>query len=106
MPRPRLAPGCFRAFGPAVAAGAAGSAALVSSSDGVFRKIRSPQTVGVEPLQAGIFTFHLMFCSVDHVSGRFFAAGAVPSPLGPRQLGQLDATAGPVANNSARPSKG
>ena len=90
MPKPRLAPGRFLAPG---AGAAAGSAGFTSSADGVFRNILSPQTIGVDPLHAGICRFHLMFFSVLHVSGRFFASGAVPFPLGPRQLGQFDASA-------------
>src|SRR5690349_12583219 len=90
--RPRLTPGgCLRALGPAVAVGSETGAGFDSSSEGVFRKILSPHTVGVDPLQAGIFVFHLMFFSLLHVSGKFFASGAVPSPFGPRQFGQLAA---------------
>src|SRR5688572_8703332 len=58
------------------------------SREGVLRKILSPQTTGDEPLQAGISRFHLMFCVALHVSGRFRAVVVVPSPWGPRQLGQ------------------
>jgi hypothetical protein len=43
---------------------------------------------GEEPLQAGSSYFHLIFSSLLYRSGRFFAE-VVPSPLGPRQLGQL-----------------
>jgi hypothetical protein len=56
-----------------------------------LRKIRSPHTIGVEPLHAGISCFHLMLSEVLHFSGRFFVSGAVPSPLGPRQPGHVPA---------------
>jgi hypothetical protein len=65
----------------------------------VFRKIRSPHTLGDEPLHAGISTFHLMFFSALHASGKFLAAAAVPSPAGPRQLGQLAASAAGTTPN-------
>src|SRR6185369_7778295 len=51
------------------------------SPSATFRKIRSRQIIGVEPLQLGSGNFHTMFSSGDHRDGRFF------SPLIPLRLG-------------------
>src|SRR4051812_6504396 len=100
---PRFTPGRFRAL-PAPGAGSGGG--FTSSFEGVFRKIRSSQTTGDEPLQAGNSCFHLMFCSRLHVSGRLRAMVVVPSPFGPLHAGQLAAMAPddppPIAIESAR----
>jgi hypothetical protein len=49
-----------------------------------------------------------MFSVVVHFSGRFLAPGAVPSPFGPRQLGQLAAAARgkPPVNNATATTSG
>src|SRR5262249_47574151 len=55
-----------------------------------FKKIVSPQMIGVEPLQASIGSFHVTFSSVDHLTGRFFSL-LTPLSSGPRHCGQLSA---------------
>src|SRR5215510_15772616 len=60
------------------------------SPSATFRKIRSRQIIGVEPLQPGIATFQAMFSSVVHLTGRFFSA-LTPLSAGPRHCGQLSA---------------
>src|ERR1039457_1277370 len=62
------------------------------SPSATFRKIRSPQMMGVEPLQAGIGSFHAMFSVVDHFTGRFFSP-LIPLSWGPRHCGQFSASA-------------
>ena len=100
-PGPRPPAGLGRAFLPG-AGGGGGGVLPGTSTDGVLRKMRSPQTVGVEPLHAGISCFHFTFSVVDQVSGRLRASGAVPLPRGPRQPGQSPAKAGA---RSARPRR-
>ena len=102
-PGPLTPPGAGRFFLPGGNGSATATGAATTSSEGELRKIRSPQIVGEEPLHAGVAIFHLMFCVGLHVSGRFFAVVVVPSPLGPRQPGQLAAAAVRVA--VARPAK-
>src|SRR5687768_11055249 len=42
----------------------------VNSSVATFRKIRSPQMIGVEPVRDGVGSFQAMFSVGDHVRGR------------------------------------
>src|SRR5436190_18388228 len=55
-----------------------------------FRKMVSPQMIGVEPLQATIGSFQVTLSSVDHLTGRFFSL-LTPLRFGPRHCGQLSA---------------
>ena len=48
----------------------------------------SPTTIGVDPLQAGIFIFQATLLSSLQVVGRFVAAVDIPVPVGPRHWGQ------------------
>ena len=73
---------------------------MLSSSTATLRKIRSPQTIGVDPDQAGIASFQAMFRSVSHSTGRFVSV-LTPSPVGPRQAGQFSARATPDAQVAA-----
>ena len=61
-----------------------------ASSLATFRKSRSCQMIGVEPLSAGRGTFQVMFSSALQDSG---APDASPTPFrfGPRQWGQFSA---------------
>src|SRR5215813_15324604 len=61
----------------------------ISPSD-ALRKMLSPQMIGVEPLQAGISSFHATFSSTVHMIGRFFSL-LTPLSAGPRHCGQLSA---------------
>src|SRR5262247_2857242 len=63
---------------------------LLDSPSDALRKMRSPQMIGVEPLQAGISSFHATFSSVVHLTGRFFSS-LTPLSAGPRHCGQLSA---------------
>src|ERR1051325_8715992 len=69
------------------------------SPSATFRKMRSRQTMGVEPLQPGIEVFQTTFSSVVHLTGRFFSL-LTPLRLGPRHCGQFCACA--RANESRR----
>src|SRR5829696_8733315 len=60
------------------------------SPSATFRKMRSRQMIGVEPLRPGIATFQITFSSVVHVTGRFFSL-LTPLRLGPRHCGQFSA---------------
>src|SRR4029453_2898782 len=60
-----------------------------------FRKIRSPQTMGVEPDHAGIASFQAMLSVFDQRTGRLVSA-LTPFSEGPRHCGQFSA-AGPAA---------
>src|SRR5215216_3311394 len=60
------------------------------SPSATFRKMRSRQMMGVEPLQPGMGTFHETFSSLVHLTGRFFSL-LTPLRLGPRHCGQLSA---------------
>src|SRR5215207_9220755 len=60
------------------------------SPSATFRKIRSRQTMGVEPLTPGMATFQRTFSSVVHLTGRFFSL-LRPLRLGPRHCGQFSA---------------
>ena len=55
-----------------------------------FRKIVSPQMIGVEPLRPGIASFHAMFSVGLHLTGRPFSA-LTPFIAGPRHCGQFSA---------------
>src|SRR6185295_13311621 len=71
-------------------------------SSATLRKTRSPQTIGVEPDQAGSATFHVTFSVVDHLTGRFFSP-LRPFSVGPRHCGQFSAEGtAAVANSRAR----
>src|SRR5262247_2117025 len=63
---------------------------LLDSPSDALRKMRSPQMIGVEPLQAGISSFHVTFSSVVHLTGKFFSS-LTPLSAGPRHCGQLSA---------------
>ena len=69
---------------------------MSSSSTATFRKIRSPQTMGVDPDQAGSGSFQAMFRSASHSIGRSVSV-LTPSPVGPRHAGQCSASATPGA---------
>src|SRR5829696_25942 len=60
------------------------------SPSATFRKIRSRQMIGVDPLTPGITTFQTTFSSVVHLTGRFFSL-LRPLRLGPRHCGQFSA---------------
>ena len=60
------------------------------SVSATLRKMRSPQTIGVEPDHAGSASFQATFSVVDHVTGRFFSA-LMPFSDGPRHCGQFSA---------------
>src|SRR5262245_26390108 len=64
-----------------------------------FRKIRSPQTIGVEPDHAGIASFHVMLSVFDQWTGRLVSA-LTPFSAGPRHCGQFSAP-GPAARAKA-----
>src|ERR1044072_4171935 len=61
-----------------------------SSPSAVFRKMKSPQTIGVEPLKAGIASFQVRPASALPFIGRFFSL-LVPFKLGPRHCAQFSA---------------
>src|SRR5262249_52192977 len=63
---------------------------LLDSPSDALRKMVSPQMIGVEPLQAGICSFHVTFSSTVHLTGRFFSL-LTPLSAGPRHCGQLSA---------------
>src|SRR5581483_1465275 len=63
-----------------------------SSPSATLRKMQSFQMIGVAPLQAGVASFHVMFSSVVHLTGRFFSE-LMPLSAGPRHCGQLSASA-------------
>src|SRR5688572_12812740 len=66
------------------------SSAPVSRAVATFRKMRSPQMMGVEPLNAGSGSFHATFSVALQVEGSPVSA-LTPFPVGPRQFGQLSA---------------
>ena len=77
---------------------------LMFSPSATFRKMRSPQIIGVDPLQAGISTFQAMFVSVFHSVGRFVSV-LTPVRAGPRQFGQFSlapARVGTIARPTTR----
>src|SRR6185295_1972745 len=61
-----------------------------------FRKMRSPQMMGVAPVQLGKASFHVTFSSALHLNGRFFSL-LTPLSEGPRHCGQLSPNALVVA---------
>src|SRR5262249_7739331 len=61
----------------------------------LVRKMRFPQTHGVELPIPGRGSFHTMFFDSLHSPGRFFSS-EMPSFFGPRHCGQLSAIAGAV----------
>ena len=63
-----------------------------SRPSATLRKMWSPQTIGVEPDQAGSASFQAMFSFADHFSGRFFSPLS-PFSDGPRHCGQFSADA-------------
>src|SRR5262245_59115922 len=63
---------------------------LLAPPSDALRKMVSPQMIGVEPLQAGICSFHVTFSSTVHLTGRFFSL-LTPLSAGPRHCGQLSA---------------
>src|SRR6266545_5090646 len=76
-----------------------------SSPASEVRKMRSPQTHGVDSPRPGMGHFQTTFLSGPHSVGRFFSA-EWPSFLGPRHCGQLSAEAGVIAKaTSAKGSK-
>src|SRR5262245_15637293 len=58
----------------------------------VVRKIRSPQTIGVEEPLPGIGVCHWMLVFASHLTGGS-PPGVKPLTCGPRQCGQLSAAA-------------
>ena len=75
---------------------------IESSSTATFRKRKSSQITGVEPVHSGIGNFHDTFFSVSHSTGT--ESADTPSRVGPRQLGQFcasDAVAEPVTSTNA-----
>src|SRR5215813_2894277 len=56
----------------------------------MFRKILSPQMIGVAPLQLGSATRHVTFSSVVQRVGKFFSL-LMPLRKGPRHCGQFSA---------------
>src|SRR5215212_3279302 len=59
-------------------------------SSATFRKTRSPQTIGVEPDQAGSCSFQATFSDADHFTGRL-RSPLTPLSDGPRHCGQFSA---------------
>ena len=55
--------------------------------EGDMTNTRSPTTIGVDPLQAGILIFQATLLSSLQVVGRFVAVD-IPVPSGPRHWGQ------------------
>ena len=66
------------------------SSSPVASAVPTFRKMVSPQIIGVEPLRPGIGSFHVMFSVVLHLMGRPFSL-LTPFSDGPRHCGQFSA---------------
>ena len=61
-----------------------------------LRKMRSPQTIGVEPDHAGSASFQVMFSVFDQRTGRFFSP-LMPLSDGPRHCGQFSADSAAAA---------
>src|SRR5687767_4899137 len=55
-----------------------------------LRKMRSPQTIGVDADHAGIASFQAMFSVLLHLTGRLVSPLA-PLSIGPRHCGQFSA---------------
>src|SRR5262249_19430489 len=66
---------------------------------GCARKMLCPHTTGAACPFSGKSIFHLTFFVSLQVVGSFFSAD-VPSPLGPRQPGQLSAASAAVAEGA------
>src|SRR5579872_5429994 len=64
----------------------------MSSLSATFRKILSPQMMGVAPLQLGSGSFQATFSCGLHFEGRFFS-WLTPFNSGPRHCGQFSALA-------------
>src|SRR6185369_4068861 len=84
-----LASGFFQRTSPLVLSRHQSERLLPSAT---FKKIRSRQMIGVEPLQPGIAVFQATFSSVVHLTGRFFSL-LTPFSDGPRHCGQFCAWA-------------
>src|SRR5262245_57110873 len=54
-----------------------------SDPSATLRKMRSPQTIGVEPEKSGTASFHVTFVVFDHFAGRLLSA-LTPLSDGPR----------------------
>src|SRR6478735_4325937 len=65
-----------------------GARPVSGSASATLRKIRSPQTIGVEPESAGMPSFHAMFSDCVHFTGRLVSV-LIPLPEGPRHCGQF-----------------
>src|SRR5262249_51103196 len=77
-----------------------------SASTAWVRKIRLPQTIGVELPPSGSAVFQMIFFESVHSVGRFLS-GDTPFPSGPRHAGQFAANArevkrGKSGNDSRR----
>jgi hypothetical protein len=62
-----------------------------------LRKMRSPQTMGVEPDHSGSGSFQAIFSVFDQRTGRFVSA-LRPFSSGPRHCGQFSAVSGATPN--------
>src|SRR5262245_34535250 len=60
------------------------------SPSATFKKIRSPQMIGVEPLRLGMGSVHVTFSVLLHLVGRLCSV-LMPSSVGPRHWGQFSA---------------
>src|SRR5918999_4582726 len=67
------------------------------SASATFRKMVSPQMIGVAPLRSGIASFQVTFSSLVQVDGRPFSA-LRPLADGPRHAGQFSAETAVVAS--------
>src|SRR5258708_2151373 len=73
-----------------------------SSSAGEVRKIRSPQTTGVEPARFGSGSRHARFSVLLNLTGTFVSR-LMPSRFAPRHSGQLSPrAAAPVVTAASR----
>ena len=72
-------------------------------SSATLRKIRLPQTIGVDPDHAGIASFHATFSVCDHLTGRL-RSPLTPFLDGPRHCGQFSATAGGSYGRASMPN--
>ena len=66
------------------------------SPSATFRKMRSPLTIGVEPLPVGSASFQARPSLADHFTGSP-VSGLVPRSSGPRHCGQSAADSGAAA---------
>src|SRR5262249_26106562 len=65
----------------------------------LVRKMRSPQTAGVEPPRPGSGSVQATFFVASHSVGRFVSL-LMPSSVGPRHWGQLSARAAGIGDSS------